>query len=155
MFLLVAKCQHAHKPACVTIGLRSRHRLSPRPTRLVRAKPTSIDGGLGDIRWINSLGGESLPTMSYGLLPNLKKYISPFETDREVLSSVLCTLAANCFFYHTPGQRPPHITGHCVTTMIQAWVGAPNERAPIRSHDAVVGFVDRCLSKARNLAASN
>ena len=39
--------------------------------------------------------------------------------------------------------------------MTRGWVGAPNERAPFRFHGAVVGFVDRCLSKTRILAASN
>ena len=39
--------------------------------------------------------------------------------------------------------------------MTREWVGAPNERAPFRFHGAVVGFVDRCLSRTRNLAASN
>ena len=32
---------------------------------------------------------------------------------------------------------------------------SPKERAPFRFHGAVVGFVDRCLSRTRNLAASN
>ena len=32
---------------------------------------------------------------------------------------------------------------------------SPNERAPFRFHGAVVGFVDRCVSRTRNLAASN
>ena len=40
-------------------------------------------------------------------------------------------------------------------TVTRGWVGAPDERAPIRIHDAVVGFVYRCLSRSRNLAASN
>ena len=38
--------------------------------------------------------------------------------------------------------------------MTGGWVGAPNERAQFRFHGAVVGFVDRCLSRTRNLAAS-
>ena len=37
--------------------------------------------------------------------------------------------------------------------MTRGRVGAPDERDPFRFHDAVVGFVDRCLS--RNLAASS
>ena len=35
------------------------------------------------------------------------------------------------------------------------WVGAPNERASFRFHGVIVGFVDRCLCRTRNLAASN
>ena len=38
-----------------------------------RARPTSIDGDLENIRWTHDLGGESLPAASYGLFPNLKK----------------------------------------------------------------------------------
>ena len=58
-------------------------------------------------------------------------------------------------FVSAPGQHPPRITGRVVHTVIRGRVGAPNERAPFRFHDAVVGFVDRCLSRTRNLAASN
>ena len=49
----------------------------------------------------------------------------------------------------------PHIADYCVNAVILGWVGAPNERTPFRIHDVVVGFVDRCLSNNRNLAASN
>ena len=57
--------------------------------------------------------------------------------------------------YQTPGRGPPRITGRFVNTMTRGWVGAPNKRAPLIFHGAVVGFVDRCLSRTRNLAASN
>ena len=56
--------------------------------------------------------------------------------------------------YQTPGRRPLHITSRRANTVTRGWVGAPNERAPFRFHDAVVGFVDRCLSRSRDLAAS-
>ena len=59
-----------------------------------------------------------------------------------------------CFF-QTPGRRPPPITGRFVNTVTRGWVGAPNERTPFRFHGAVVGFVHRCLSRIRNLNASN
>ena len=49
--------------------------------------------------------------------------------------------------YQTPGQRPPPITGRFVNTVTRRWVGAPNGRAPFRFHGAVVGFVDRRLSR--------
>ena len=62
--------------------------------------------------------------------------------------------AANCFFFHTPGQLPPHDPGHGVKTVTLGWVGAPNELTPFRIHGAVIGFVDQCLSRTRNLAAS-
>ena len=57
--------------------------------------------------------------------------------------------------YRTPGRRPPPITGRFVNTVTRGWVEAPNERAPFRFHGAVVGFVDRCMSRTRNFAASN
>ena len=59
------------------------------------------------------------------------------------------------YLYQTPGQRPPRITGRFVNTVTGGWVGAPNGRAPFRFHGAVVGSVDRYLSRTRNLVASN
>ena len=56
--------------------------------------------------------------------------------------------------YHTPDRRPPRITGRFVNTVTRGWVGAPDERAPLRFHVAVVGIVDRYLSSTRNLSAS-
>ena len=56
--------------------------------------------------------------------------------------------------YQSPGRRPPRITGRFVNTVTRGWVGAANGRAPFRFHGAV-GFVAGCLSKTRNLAASN
>ena len=61
----------------------------------------------------------------------------------------------NVFLYQTPGRRPPPITGRFFNTVTKGWVGAPSRRTPFRFHGAVVGFVDRCLSRTRNLAASN
>ena len=40
---------------------------------LWRARAPSIANGLEEIRWIDALGGKSLPAASYGILPNLKK----------------------------------------------------------------------------------
>ena len=70
---------------------------------------------------------------------------------------VACFLhsSAQMCLYRTPGRRPPRINGRFVNTVTRGWVEAPNERAPFRFHGAVVGFVDRCLSRTRNLAASN
>ena len=57
--------------------------------------------------------------------------------------------------YQTPGWRPPPVTGRFVNTAVvtRGWVGAPDERAPFRFRGADVVFVDRCLSRTRNLAA--
>ena len=60
----------------------------------------------------------------------------------------------NVFLYQTPGRRPPPITGRFFNTVTKGWVGAPSRRTPFRFHGAVVRFVDRCLSRTRNLAAS-
>ena len=70
---------------------------------------------------------------------------------------VVCFLhtSRQMFLYQTPGRRPPRITGRVVTTVTRGWIGAPDEHAPFKFHDAVVGFVDRCLSRTRNLTASN
>ena len=54
-----------------------------------------------------------------------------------------------------PAPATPPINGRFVSTVTRGWVGAPNRRAPFRFHDAVVGFVNRCLSRTQNLAASN
>ena len=161
LFLLVANRQQAGKNQLVRriqtfdLDIDSAH---GQPA-WCRARPTSVDDGLEDIVCTHDLliGGESFcrrrPTVFY---PHLKKYyFLPLDTDREILSSVLCRPAVNSFsLYAWPA--PATITGHCVNTWpYVAWVGAPNERTPFRFHDAVVGFVDRCLSKTDNLAASS
>ena len=157
MFFLGANCQRADRNQLVRrstlyLNIDAAH---GQPTRCP-ARPTSINDGLEDIRWIHRLGGESLPAVSYGILPNLKKKLF-FAIRDGWRSFVFCFVqtSGQMFFYHTPGQLPPHDTGHGVKTMTLGWVGAPNERTPFRIHDAIVGFVDRCLSRTRNLAASN
>ena len=78
----------------------------------------------------------------------------PSERDRELLSSVSTHRWTNGFVSDAC-RRPSCTTCRVVHTVTRGWVGAPDERAPIRIHDAVVGFVYRCLSRRRNLAASN
>ena len=68
-----------------------------------RARSTSLDDGLEDIRWVHGLGGESLPAVFYVLLPNLKLLYIYFLPRRIDISSVFCTPATNCF-YITPGR---------------------------------------------------
>ena len=41
-----------------------------------------------------------------------------------------------------PGRRPPHITGLRVNSVTLEWIGAPDERAPFRFHDAIAVFAD-------------
>ena len=120
------------------------------------ARPTSTDDGLEDISWIHGLGGESLPADVLRYPPKPEKKV--FFAIRDGLRNLVIRFVhppGQLFFYHTPGQRPPHFTGHCVNTVTLGWVGAPSERIPFRINDAVVRFVDRCLPRTRNLAASN
>ena len=144
------------KTAHATIGLRSRHRINPRPTRCVSGKAGEADVGLEDIRWIRGLGSDKLPTVSYALLRNLKNglFFAIGEGSRILVACFLHSSAQMCLF-QTPGRRPPPITGRFVNTVTRGWVGAPNERAPFRFHGAVVGFLDRCLSRTRNFAPSS
>ena len=117
----------------------------------------NADDGLEDIRWIRGLGGGKLPAASYALLPtNLKTglFFAIGEGSRLFVACFLHSSAQMCL-YHTPGRRPPPVTGRFVNTVTRGWVGAPNERTPFRFHGAVFGFVDRCLSRTRNLAASS
>ena len=80
----------------------------------------------------------------------------PCETNRKKRLSVFCRPAANFFFnIRLASALPPHVTSNCVKTATLGWVGAPNERTTFGIHDAVVGFVDRCLSRIRALAASS
>ena len=92
---------------------------------------------------------------SYALLPNLKKVLFlPSERDRDFCRLFSPQQRPNVFVSDTwPAHAAYHrsFCKHCD----QRVVGAPNERAPFRFHGAVVGFVDRCLSRTRNLAASN
>ena len=119
-----------------------------------RARPVNVDDDLEDIRWIRELGGEKLPAASYALLPNLKKglFFAIGEGSRNFVACFTHSSAQMCL-YQTPGRRPPRITGRLVNAVTRGWVGAPNKCAPFRFHGAVVGFVDRYLSRTRNLAA--
>ena len=53
------------------------------------------------------------------------------------------------FFSQMPGRRPPCITGLRVNSLVLGWVGAPNERVPLRVHDAIAVFAARCPARAR------
>ena len=112
----------------------------------------NVDDGLEDIRWIRGLGGEK--AASNALLPNLKTglFFAIGEGSRFFVACFLHS-SAQMSLYQTPGRRPPPITGRFVNTVTRGWVGALNGRASFRFHDAVVSFVDRCLSRTRNLAA--
>ena len=115
----------------------------------------NVDDDLEDIRWIRGLRGEKLPAASSSS-PKPKK--SPIFCHRRVIensSRLFLHSSAQMCLFQTPGRRPPPITGRFVNTVTRGWVEVPNGRAPFRFHGAVVRFVDRCLSRTRNLAASN
>ena len=63
-FFIVLNCQHAH----ATIDRRSRHKPAHGQPALCRARSTSEDDGLEEIRWIHGLGGKSLQELDGGVL---------------------------------------------------------------------------------------
>ena len=103
-----------------------------------------------------SRGRERFPRRPTLGLPNLKKglFFAIGEGSRIFVACFLHSSAQMCLC-QTPGWRPPRITVRFGNTVTRGWVGAPDERAPLRFYGVVVGFVDRCLSRTRNLAASN
>ena len=83
-------------------------------------------------------------------LPKLEK-MSDFCHRRGIeICSRLCSVHQRPnVFSQTPGRRRPHITGLRVNSVTLGWVGAPNERALFRFHDAIAVFADRCLTRTR------
>ena len=102
------------------------------------------------------VGGETMPVASYAHLPNGKS-CSFFAVEETPRAFTVCYphTRGQMVFFQTPVRRSPCITGSTVHTVPRGRVGAPNERASFRIHDAVVVFVDRCLSGTRILAPSN
>ena len=110
----------------------------------------NVDGGLEDIRCIRSLGGEMMPAAFYALLKRYTRYVYIYTAIGEGWSIfVVCFTRGQMISNQTPGRRPPRIT------VTGGWVGAPNERAPFTIYDVLDVFVGGCLSRTRNLAASN
>ena len=144
LFSLVASCQHGDRNqpvrrSTLDLNIDSDH---GQPARCP-ARPTNVDDGLEAIRWIHGLGGESLPAASNGILPNVtKNLVFAIRDGWSIFVSCFAHTSGQLFVHHTPGQLLPHDTGHGVKTVTLGWVGAPNERALFRIHDAVVGFVD-------------
>ena len=118
-----------------------------------RARPVNVDDGLEDIRWIRGLE-VARGVQRSSPKPEKRPIFAIGEGSRIFVACFLHSTAQMCL-YQPPGRRPPPITRRFVNTAIRRWVGAPSERAPFRFHGAVVGFVDRRLSRTRNLAASN
>ena len=150
----VENCQHAdQKQPHATIDLRSRHRINPRPTHFVpgkanerRRRPRRYQVHL----W--SRGREFARGVLRSSSKAEKNYIFCHWRGMEKFSRLFSTPQRPNVLYQTPGRHPPHITDRIVNTVTRGWVVAPNERAPCGFHNAVVGFVDLCLSRTRNLA---
>ena len=88
--------------------------------------------------------------MPYGLYPNPKKaYFLPSEMDRDFFVIRFLYTSGQTFFSQMPRRRPPYITGLRVNSVTLGCVGAPNERTPLRAHDAIAVFAVRCLTRAR------
>ena len=83
-------------------------------------------------------------------LPDLENFLI-FAIGEGSRFLVVCFLYTSdqLFFSQTPGRRPPRITGLHVNYVTLGWVGAPNERALFRFHDAIAVFADRCLTRTR------
>ena len=105
---------------------------------------------------IHALGCERLLVLSYGLPSHPLKilFFACWETI-ESFVSVFYTPAAKCVFNRSLIGRPPQITGRRVSAVHQGGIGAPNELATFRIHDAVVDFVEQSVWRTRNCAASN
>ena len=141
------------KNPLATIDLRSRHRTNSRPTNFV-------SGTANECRWRpwrcqvdpSSRGRE----VARGVLrssPKTWKKLCFFTSEMDVqFLSVFYTRASKCFcIRRLAGAR--HASPAVLWTLVTGGsVGVPNERALFRFHDAVVSFVDRCLSRTRNLA---
>ena len=105
---------------------------------------------------IRALGRERLLVLSCGLPSHRLKilFVASWETIESFRLSYVHTSRQMCF-KQKPDGRPPQITGHRVSAVHQGEVGAPNELATSRVHDAVVDFVERSVWRTRNCAASN
>ena len=141
------------KAAHVTIALRSRHRINPRPAHF-------LSGTANEYRW------------------RPRRYqVDPWSRRREVARGVLhffpkpgkrsifchrverSTICAVCFpptarwqvFLHqTPCRRPARITARFVNTVTRGWVGAPNERLPFRTHNLAASTSSPRMRKIYN-----
>ena len=77
-----------------------------------------------------------------------------WETIESFVSDFI-TPAAKCVFNKSLIGTRRKSTGRRVNAVHQGGIGAPNELATFRVHDAVVDFVKQSVWKARNCAASN
>ena len=135
---------------------RSRHRLSLRPTLLVTGKANEYRRRprryqVDPLSRVRELAGSVL---RYPPKPENKPVLC-HSRRIEKLCHLFCSHQRPIMFssYAWPAPATYH-RPLCEHGDRRVGVGAPNERTPFIIHDAVVGFVDRCLSRTRNLAAS-
>ena len=93
-FFLVAHCQHAR----ATIDARSRHRLSPRSTRLVTGKANEYRWRPRRYQVVYRRRELAGGVLRYPPNPEKKPSFCHWRRIENFLSSVLCTPAATCFF---------------------------------------------------------
>ena len=105
---------------------------------------------------IYALGRERLLVLSCGLpsYPLKVLFFARWETIESFCFSFLHA-SHQMRFQQKLDRRPPQITGRGVSAVHQGGVGAPNELATFRIHDAVVDFVERSVWRTRNCAVSN
>ena len=105
---------------------------------------------------IHALGRERLLVLSCGLLSHPPKilFFARWETIESFCLNFLHTSRQMCH-QQKPDRRPPQIAGRRVSAVHQGGVGAPNELATFRVHDAVVNFVEQSVWRTRNCAASD
>ena len=106
---------------------------------------------------VHPLGREGLLVLSCGLPSHPLKllFFARWETIKTFFCLSFLHTSRQMCFEQTPDRRPPHITGRRVSAEDQGGIGAPNELAAFRVHDAVVDFVQRSVWRTRNCAASN
>ena len=115
------------KTAHATIGLRSRHRIDPRPTRFVSGKAS-------ECRWRPRRDQvDPWPRgreVARGVLrsfpkPKKKSFFAIGERSKNVVACFLHSSAQMCL-YQTPGRHPPPITGRFVNTATVAFTASLN-----------------------------
>ena len=106
----------------------------------------SVGDSTKELISIHALGRERLLVLSCGLpLRPLKSlFFARWETMESFCLSFLQTGRQMCY-KQKPDRRPPQILRRRVSAVHQGGVGAANELATFRVHDAVVDFVKRSV----------